>query len=837
VLAAAVAGVLAISGGAYVVLHRNGAATPSPASGGGASTQRVSIAVLPFRNRTGDASLDWMQTATAEMLKGAVPSERIHMASSDRVFQVLRDLRVSPEADIDAGTLKRIADFSNSDVIVSGDYAQVGGKLQFRAVLRRVAEGGEEQVTATVADQQHVADAVSALNEGIQQRLWRGDVPAATTGVASIRPSSQSVEALRFFSEGVEFSRRGNHLEAAKRFEAAVSADPHFAVAYSRLAQAYANIGHDPDAERASRSAVEQASNLPEREKHLVNAVHASILHDQTHAIEEYENLLRITPDDPEVRFNLANRYEQSGAFDKARMHYLKVLETDPKYFEALFAAGRVEILRKNPNGALDYLNRALSVAIQLDNDEGRASALNAIGIAYKRLDKPADAQRYYAEALEIRKRIGDKRGTAATFAELGQIQRALGKLTDALDSHRNAIELRREINDKRGVAISLNDVGVVYQSMGRYDEALANYKDALQLQTELGNADYQALGLENIGNIYFLWARYDDAASYLDRALQLRQKLNIGAATAMTLRFNADLGARTGQHDQALSQYLKALDLSREAGNKREAAQDSLGLGTIFEQQGRYRASLDAKSEAVKMLRDDGATGADLVDALGSTAVGWALLGRQDQVRPLLDEAVKASQTSTDAHVRAVTFNAQGNVALLAGKGAEAVALFTDASQKAAASGDRYLTLQTKLNLAKAQLAAGRPQPAAVSAKATAAEATRLGMKYLAADAALVSGQALLAQKAYPAARSTLEEVLTQTERQGARPLLLQAHYALGTLLRMTRQSAEADPHSREADRLLGELRTEAGEDAILRRPDLAAIAAEAAQRTTASR
>jgi eukaryotic-like serine/threonine-protein kinase len=823
-VAAAIAGVLAIGGGAYLVLHRSGGTTSSQATGAGVSTERVSIAVLPFHNRTGEASLDWIQTATAEMLKGAVPSERIHTVSSDRVFQVLRDLRVSPDADIDAGTMKRIADFSNSDVVVSGEYAQVGGQLQFRALLKRIADGSDQQVTATVADQQHLADAISALNEGIQQHLLRGAV--ATTGVAPVKPSSQSVEALRLYSEGVEFGRRGNHLEAVKRFEGAVKADPRFALAYSKLAQTYANIGHDADAERASRSAVEQASNLPEREKHLVNAVHASILHDQTHAIEEYENLLRIAPDDPEVRFSLANRYEQSGAFDRARTNYLKVLETDPKYFEALYAAGRVEILRKNPNGALDYLNRALSVAIQLDNDEGRASALNAIGVAYKRLGKPADAQRYYAEALELRKRIGDKRGMAATLNELGNIERTLGKLPDALVSFRSAIDLRREINDKRGVASSLNDIGLVYQSLGRYDEALSNYKEALQLQTELGNADYQALALEEIGSTYFLQARYDDAASYLDRALQVRQKLNVGGATAIALRLNADLRARTGQYDQAVSQYLKALELSRESGSKLEAARNSLGLGLIFEQQGRYRAALDARNEALKALRDNNDKGADLVEALGATAVTWALLGRQDQLRALLEEADKTSQNLADGRARAQTLTARGKAALLAGN-ADAVSLLTDAAQKATASGDRYLTLETKLNLAAAQLQAGRPQPVTATAKATAAEATKLGLKYLAAESAVISAEALIAQKSYQAARSTLDDALTQAERLGARSLLLRAHHALATVLRATRQPAEADSHAREAARLLGELRKEAGDDAILRRPDLAEIAA----------
>ena len=241
--------------------------------------------------------------------------------------------------------------------------------------------------------------------------------------------------------------------------------------------------------------------------------------------------------------------------------------------------------------------------------------------------------------------------------------------------------------------------------------------------------------------------------------------------------------------------------------------------------------------NDAVKLLRENGEDGADLVMALSSSAVGWALLGQQEQGTPLLDEAVKLSQKLTDARVHPRVLNMRGVAAALGGKTADAVALLTDAAQKAAASGDRYLTLETKLNLARVQLQAGRAQPAQVAAKATAAEATKLGLKYLAADASLIAGQALVSQKSYAAARSTLDDALTQAERLGARPLQLQAHYALGTLLRLTKQSTGDDLHLREAARLLGELRKDAGDDALLRRPDLASIAAEAVPLATTSR
>jgi tetratricopeptide (TPR) repeat protein len=823
-LAAAAVALAAVLSAGYVLMGRPGSA-PS-AEQAAASRNQLSLAVVPFRNQTGDPSLDWIGRAVAEMLHGALPQNRIRTVSSQRVFEVLRDLRVPSDADIDSGTVKRLADFSGAGTIVAGRYVKAGNELRFEATVSNLVRGVSDVVPATAANDRELMNAVAALSRGIEAKLLSETPRAAAATVA--RPSTQSVDALRAYTEGVELGRSGNHLEALKKFEAAVQADAAFALAYAKLAQTYSNLGHDAQAENASRLAVEHAVNLTERERFLVDATRAQVLNDHKRAIDAYEKLLRLSPDDPEVLFNLARRYEATGAFEQARTHYARVIESDPKYFEGLFAIGRLEVQLKNPHGALDYLNRALTVSVQLDNDEARGSALNALGVAFKRLGRPGDAQRQYAEALEIRKRIGDKRGMASTLSELAQVQVALGKPAEALESYQRSLQLRREIGDKRGLANALNNLGVLYQALGRLDDALTYYKESLQLQTELGNADYQGLALHNIGITLTSQGRYDDAASYLSRALQTREQVNVAAAISETLVSLGELNVRLARYDDALAHFVKALQLSRGADDRRGAARALLGTGAVFEQQGRYRAALEAKKEAVDALRAIKESGPAWVEALASYAHAWSLVAGHDQARPLLEESVAAAQTLTDAAVVALVLNARGEDALLAGKASEASALLADAAQKAEASNDRYLVLLTKLNLAKAQIALGRPQPASASAAAVAKEAGRLGLRHLGADASLASGQALIAQKGFAAARSTVEAALRAAERIGARPLVTRAHYALATSLQLAGQAAAADPHYREATRLLSELETESG-SSLVKRADFSDIAARA--------
>src|SRR4029077_4434803 len=59
----------------------------------------VSLAILPFRNASGDSSLNWLGTTVPEMLGTDMgESADVRTVPSGRVNQILHDLRVAPDA-------------------------------------------------------------------------------------------------------------------------------------------------------------------------------------------------------------------------------------------------------------------------------------------------------------------------------------------------------------------------------------------------------------------------------------------------------------------------------------------------------------------------------------------------------------------------------------------------------------------------------------------------------------------------------------------------------------------------------------------------------------------
>ncbi len=68
-------------------------------------------------------------------------------------------------------------------------------------------------------------------------------------------------------------------------------------------------------------------------------------------AIETYEKLVAVSPNNARIQFELARLYEQTGDLAKAQGHFAKAVALDPKYVEGLTAVGRVAIKRGDPQG------------------------------------------------------------------------------------------------------------------------------------------------------------------------------------------------------------------------------------------------------------------------------------------------------------------------------------------------------------------------------------------------------------------------------------------------------------------------------------------------------
>ena len=816
---AAGAGVLLITGVGLFLNQRRVSTTVTKA----ASAPEVSLAILPFHNRTTDTKMDWIGQNIPDMLSTDVgQSEHMRIVSVDRLNQILRDLRVSPGTDLDPETLKRIAELCNADTVVSGQYAKFEDQIRIDAMLLDLKHDRRAPLTIAATNEREIPATVNGLAELIRKNLAVSSDVLKELKASSFQPTSKSVAALRSYDQGVQLLRDGKWTDAAKALQTATTEDPEFALAYARLAEADSLLGYDGDAERYSRKAVDLSQNLPAQEKYRITAGHARVMKDYPKAIASYENLAKAAPGDTDIQFTLGTLYEDTGAYQKAHEHYENVLKADPQSVETLWKMGGLEIMSDNPQGSLDYLNRGLTLAIQLGNDEKKAVILQAIGIAYRLMNKPEDALRNYKEALDIERGIGFKRGVAASLNEMGQVYSLVGKPDAALASFNEAIQVRKEIGAKKEAGDSLIDLGNFYEDRGQHDQALKMFKDSLQIQRDAGDETYQALCLNDIGTVYLADGHYDDALTYFQQALQLREKLKVPGDIAETVYNLGKTNAKLGQYDQALTQFLRALDLYRSSGDKRGAAVDSYSMGSLFGRQGRYGAAVNSEEDAVKTFRELRERSPDMAEILSVYGSALADAGRADEARKTLEEALGLARELKSQPLVAQALNFQGVAALYQDDLKSARIFYRQALQTASHINDRDKVLESKIGLAKVAIREGHLREAGQSLKNLAKEADTLGSKYLSVECSVDLAEALVSSKNYPQARQELEAALGRAEKLGLRTLQVRGHYLLATALRATGNASDAAGHNREALRMLDEMRKEAGAEKLLERADL---------------
>ena len=617
------------------------------------SGPEVSLAILPFRNASGDTALDWLGSNLAETLSTDVgESSHLRMVSSERVAQILHDLKISAETTLDLPTIQHLAEFSNADTVVWGQYAKFGDKIRIDATVQDLKRSHAVKVSET-SDEKDVLTAIDHLAADIRQNLTLSSSVVNELKGQSFKPSTTSLPALHDYNDGLQLARQGNALGAVDKFLSSAKQDPQFALAYAELSKAYDKLGQDSEAEQASQKAVDLSQNLPAQEKYRIQATHDRIQKDYPKAIEAYETLAKNAPDDGDVLFDLASLYEKSGDWDKALKDFNRVLTLDPKRVGALLATGRVNMENGNIQGGLEFLTRAQGMAIELGDQEERGQILQAMGVAYWELNKFDDALRTLQEALALNQKLGLKRAISDNEEMIASTEWSMGKLDLALKGYNDALALRREIGDKSGIGDVLNDLAQFYDDRTQYDQALKLLKESLQIQIDAGNDRGQGLVLNNIGNTYLSKGDYENARTYFTQSLQIREKLKNPTDIADTVHDLAETSTKLGSYDQALQQYVRALDLRRSLHDKRSAAIESSSMGILFGYQGRYGAALSSQEDALKVFRDLQERTVWTVEILSAYGNALAEVGRSDDAQKALDEALALARELKDqAHV-----------------------------------------------------------------------------------------------------------------------------------------------------------------------------------------
>ncbi len=359
-----------------------------------------SIAVIPFENLTGDPKYDSLIKIIPSLFITKFETMGFsYVATSERLHDILRQIGKDPDKSFDEATGFEVARREGIAALVAGKIAKAGNifvmdikvlDVETKKSLTSATSQGEGEGSI-------ISNQIDELSGKIFEKLGAGGEKIESQGVAVADVTSNSMEAYRYYLEGVENVQRYLFEPARQSLEKAVELDPELAMAYFYLAGCYSRL----EFYEARNEAIERAKALShkttERERLRIEASYASFISGDE---EQHFSLLQKTiqkfPREKTIYRQLGVYYNHRKIHDKAIEMFNTALELDPNYSEIHNHLGYSYGEIGNFEKSLEHLKKYVFL------NPGDPNPLDSLAEGYFLMGRLDEAIAKNKEALEV---------------------------------------------------------------------------------------------------------------------------------------------------------------------------------------------------------------------------------------------------------------------------------------------------------------------------------------------------------------------------------------------------------------------------------------------------
>lgn len=407
--------------------------------------------------------------------------------------------------------------------------------------------------------------------------LWAG---CGRSPAEEVPITTSSEEARALFLEGRILYENIRVFEARNALEAAIAADPGFAVAYYYRAMCATSLA---DVQRHLRHAVDLSSKVSDGEQLIIKAAQAGFDGDYDLRLALLTELVKAYPGDPRAHWMLGIAYTHSGDTKKSVAEYRQAIRLNPDYAPSYNQLGYAQFR----TGDYKSSEKAFQNYIRLLPDE--ANPRDSMGDLYTKMGRYEEAIDQYKLALEHDPAFTfSKRKIAANLVFMDRYEDARAILLEALEQEPTLA----------GKVRTWLEYGLSYIYEDRLGEA---YDAAMKARQIAAEGKLTELVLEiclALTRVHIDLDEFDRAETQLARCrAELTGQRVDGGLRINTLRmisFNeALLAAKRMDFDRAFALADSMLVLSERESDIRGKERYSRLLGQLYSEQGDYASAV----------------------------------------------------------------------------------------------------------------------------------------------------------------------------------------------------------------------------------------------------
>jgi tetratricopeptide (TPR) repeat protein len=569
------------------------------------------VAVLGFRNLSGDRNWAWLSGALSEMLVSELAAgEKLRAVSGEGVDEVQSAVLESGGNSLAGRSLMLVRNAMGTDYVVSGSYLALGpkGNATIRLDIRLQRANSGEGV-GTVTDSAPEADLlklVARAGAGLRERL----------GMAVSRPEESlpaNMMAARFYSEGIARLRIFDTVGARDLLVQALKEDPRHALSHSAIAMAWTSLGYDVKATDHAKKAFELAGNLSREERLFLEGRYYETAHAWSKATDIYRQLWTSFPDTVDYGIRLASTMIPMGQGREA----LKLLDSIRQAPALGPYDPRVDLTEAEAATAVSEFNRAREAAgrVSARTSAERAPTLLARAKliearAHTELGQFEQAVQKGEESRRLYEQDKHQRGISLALNVIGYGRDAQGDLPGARKAYETSLGIARELGSQSGIAFALDMVASVARRQGDLDHARVLQEEALAIRRSGGGGKGGlATSLTSMAGILHEQGKLGDARRYAEEALALRQELKQRRGVGLAMNLLAPIFRKQGDLETAESMSRESARLLDEVGDRRSAIEARLNLAQVLCDRDRKSEARETFEEVVAQARTAGYT------------------------------------------------------------------------------------------------------------------------------------------------------------------------------------------------------------------------------------
>jgi sensor histidine kinase YesM len=226
------------------------------------------------------------------------------------------------------------------------------------------------------------------------------------------------------------------------------------------------------------------------------------------------------------VSYSRTNKYEQAIDVLNKAIEINIELKDYKSQAKNTNSIGATYYRKGNTQLAIEYYLQALGLAKEINYDDIISTSLNNLGAAHKKNGDYMQATEYLIQALEIAQNSNSKYNEAQALGNLAQCYAVAGNLDLSNKYYQREKAIKEDLKDYKGLINIHINMGVNYSSQNKKDSALYFYNKALAYAQQLDNRMLLAILYSNIAAIYNYKKKHDTAIVLLKRAYSLNKEL-----------------------------------------------------------------------------------------------------------------------------------------------------------------------------------------------------------------------------------------------------------------------------------------------------------------------